>query len=174
MLRLHAFLPAFFCLCVSGCSLFDLGSPSDSDDAAEVEPIIIADLSKIRLASDPFEVVEAVGLDTTTSEPFIPGAVMLTSDTLALRVAYGGGCAAHRFRLYASYLFSERHPVASDVFLAHDNGGDTCEAYISEEVRFDLTPLKETYQEGYRREHGIIDMIFYLGAQERLVVRYAF
>ena len=179
MPRPHLFLAALLCFCLGGCSLFDLGSSPDPDvNGDEVQPtIVVSGFSTVDLTSDPFEIKEVIGLDTTASGPFISTYVdgTLTSDTLTLRVTYGGGCAEHRFRLYASRLFSERNPVGSDAFLAHDDGGDTCEAAaIPETLRFDLAPLREAYQRDYRRQHGVIDLILYLGERERLVVQYTF
>ena len=129
-----------------------------------------------RLISDPFELVGFVGVDTTESGP-PPSADAPSSDTLGFRVAYSGGCAEHRFQLYGSSLFVEggaNAPVYNNLVLVHNGGGDACEAYITEVVYFDLTPLKEHYQQEYLQEHGVIELYFDLGTQGRWSVRYAF
>ena len=150
----------------------------------EVERInLVSDWSTIYLTSDPFEIVEAVGLDTLSirpsDPPYTPTSVTvgpLTSDTLALRVAYGGGCAEHRFRLYGSAEFADnhRHPVQNYLMLVHNDGGDTCEALISEELRFDLTPLKAQYRKIYQEQSGVILMQLHDGDSGELIVRYEF
>ena len=179
MPRLPLFLPALLCLCVGGCSFFDVGSTSDLDiNGDEVQPIRIASDMNPMYASDPFEIREVVGLDTlsfwTDPSAFVLTTVgTLKSDTLALRVAYGGGCAEHQFRLYGSSTFKESNPAQNRLTLVHDDGGDTCKALISEELRFDLTPLRELYQQIYERG-GIILLRFYPNDRESLIVRYEF
>ena len=178
MPRLPLLLPALLGLCLGGCSLFDFDPTPDSGSSSEdVRPILlVSDTSMASLASDPFEFVGFADVDTTESgSP--PSADAPSSDTLGFRVAYGGGCAEHQFRLYGSDFFvpgGANDPVYNNLVLVHDDGGDTCEAYLSEVVRFDLTPLKEHYRREYRQEHGVIELLFDFGDQGRWGVRYVF
>ena len=38
--------------------------------------------------------------------------------------------------------------------LAHNANGDACEAWLTEDYNFDLTPIKTMYQEGYRQKQA--------------------
>lgn len=80
----------------------------------------------------------------------------ITDDTLNISVSYSGGCEAHQFTLVASDTFLESFPVQLHASLAHNANGDTCEAYPTDNYRFDLTPIKTMYQEAYRQEAGTI------------------
>jgi hypothetical protein len=80
----------------------------------------------------------------------------ITDDTLNISVSYSGGCEDHQFTLVASDTFLESFPVQLPVSIAHDANGDTCEAYPTENYRFDLTPLKTMYQKAYQQEAGTI------------------
>jgi hypothetical protein len=43
--------------------------------------------------------------------------------------------------------------------LAHDADGDMCRALISEDLHFDLAPLRRHYQEAYGQGPGVIAFI---------------
>lgn len=77
----------------------------------------------------PYEVVTNVA-STAPDEP-----PALISDSLSVMVAYPGGCADHAFTLGSS--------VDGDtavVWLRHDDGGDRCEALITERIRVAVPP----------------------------------
>ena len=80
----------------------------------------------------------------------------ITDDTLNISVSYSGGCKDHQFTLVVSDTFLESFPVQLHASIAHNANGDTCEAYPTENYRFDLTSIKTMYQEAYRQEAGII------------------
>ena len=80
----------------------------------------------------------------------------ITDDTLNVSVSYSGGCKEHEFTLVASEAFLESDPVQLSVSIAHNANGDTCEAYPTDNYRFDLTPIKKMYQKAYQQEAGTI------------------
>jgi hypothetical protein len=83
----------------------------------------------------------------------------LDGDTLTLSIQYGGGCRVHRFALLVDPVFRESHPVQVSARLAHDADGDMCRALISEDLHFDLAPLRRHYQEAYGEGPGVIAFI---------------
>ena len=108
------------------------------------------DIGKIRntvIAATP----EAWGTDA-----YVINAATVEDETLRVNVSYSGGCETHAFTLVAEPMFLESFPVQLRVSLAHNANGDTCEALITEDHVFDLTPIKEVYQKGYRTDHGTI------------------
>ena len=94
---------------------------------------------------------EAFGTDT-----YVINAATIAGDTLHLNVSYGGGCETHEFTLVAEPVFLESFPVQQHVSLAHNANSDPCEAWLTEDYQFDLTPIKEVYQKGYRTDNGTI------------------
>jgi hypothetical protein len=56
--------------------------------------------------------------------------------------------------------FLESHPVQANLYLRHFANGDDCEAYITETVSFDLTPVGELYISQYGQPDDIIINVF--------------
>lgn len=94
--------------------------------------------------------------DRFGTDAYALNSATITDDTLNISVSYSGGCEEHEFTLVASDTFLESFPVQLPVSIAHNANGDTCEAYPTENYRFDLTPIKTMYQEAYRQEAGTI------------------
>jgi hypothetical protein len=80
----------------------------------------------------------------------------ITGDTLTIEASYGGGCETHEFQICWDQLFLESEPVQVGLEVWHDANGDSCEAYLSETLSFDLAPLKQAWQDGYQQESGTI------------------
>jgi len=109
---------------------------------------------------DPVTEAEIVMVDEARCGPAEDDAAEIASagiegDSLRLLVAYGGGCKTHRFALYGGNAFMESNPPQAALRLCHDADGDACEAWIRQELLFDLGPLKRRYQELYG-ETGIL------------------
>lgn len=94
--------------------------------------------------------------DQFGTDAYTLNAATITDDMLDISVSYSGGCEAHAFTLVVSEAFLESFPVQLPVSIAHDANNDTCEAYPTENYRFDLTPIKTMYQNAYRQEAGTI------------------
>lgn len=82
--------------------------------------------------------------------------ISLNKDRLTIDLSYGGGCREHIFSLIGSNVFMESNPVRTNVVLSHDANDDPCEVWLKEELYFDLSPLKESYQEAYLVSSGSI------------------
>ena len=94
--------------------------------------------------------------DQFGTDAYALNSATITDDTLNISVSYSGGCEEHQFTLVVSETFLESFPVQLPVSIAHDANNDTCEAYPTQNYRFDLTPIKTMYQEAYRQEAGTI------------------
>lgn len=66
----------------------------------------------------------------------------ITEDTLHLSLSFSGGCATHRFDLLVLEGIMESAPPRAHAVLAHDDKDDACDAYLTETITFDLTPIK--------------------------------
>jgi hypothetical protein len=87
----------------------------------------------------------AIQLDQFSLNSFI-----IEGDDAIISVSYGGGCRDHYFSLYMSPAsFMESDPVQANLFLRHMGNDDMCEAYITEELRFDLTPIADLFRQTY-------------------------
>jgi hypothetical protein len=81
----------------------------------------------------------------------------IDGDTLHVSVAYGGGCEAHEWSLcWPDQSFMESDPVQVGLEIWHGGPDDMCDAYLSEELEFDLAPLKQAWKDSYGDGPGII------------------
>ena len=80
------------------------------------------------------------------TDPVTIQEIGLSGDLLTITVEYSGGCDDHAFTLHAGPCFLESWPPQSEIYLVHDDPGDPCDAIVTEERVFDLTPLKKTYR----------------------------
>ena len=94
--------------------------------------------------------------DRFGTDKYALNSATITDDMLNISVSYSGGCEDHQFTLVVSDRFLESFPVQLHASIAHDANNDTCEAYPTENYRFDLTPIKTMYQVAYRQEAGTI------------------
>lgn len=63
-------------------------------------------------------------------------------DTLVVTMSYSVGCADHEFTLVVADSFMESDPVQIAADLAHDANGDALRSRLTEELRFELNPVK--------------------------------
>jgi hypothetical protein len=93
-------------------------------------------------------------------------------DTLRVRAAHGGGCRQHTYELQWNGAFEKSEAgVAKAELVLHDAHGDACEAFLSVQPTFDLTPLKQRWREQQRGEHGVVELRL---AGSQATARYAF
>ena len=137
-------LTIFTILFTIGCSRMETQVIGKGDDAGADD---VGNIGRVAFGFTP---------DTWGTDAYTINAATLQDDTLTLNVSYSGGCETHAFTLVAEERFLESFPVQLRVSLAHNANSDTCEALITEDHRFDLTPIKEMYQKGYRTEQGTI------------------
>jgi len=80
--------------------------------------------------------------------------VFIDGDSIRIDVSYSGGCEEHFFKLCWNEIFMESDPVQTNLELIHEGNKDGCEAYVSESLSFDLTPMKEEWQQAYDSDSG--------------------
>ena len=118
---------ALFVLGLSGCDLFGPEpNPQPTDQVVVVE--------------DPFDA-------SFPMDPIVVDSAWVANDSLYLNVGHSGGCADHEYRLYGAQALSPLtiFPPQGSVVLSHDANGDMCEAYLTPQLRFDLTPVLEAW-----------------------------
>jgi hypothetical protein len=92
---------------------------------------------------------------TGPRDHFVFNSVKLRLNFLIVNVSYGGGCEEHEFALIST-SFMESYPVQVNVVLSHEDNDDPCDAWITEEMIFNLHPLKNSFQESYNEKSGTI------------------
>ncbi len=111
------------------------------DPSGSVRPNAIAD--------GAVNVVDNVLSPAWPSDPLTVESASISGDVLSVTVRFGGGCARHRIALLLGSAFMESFPVQVHARLAHDSGGDMCDALLTRTLTFDLTPLKQRYRSSY-------------------------
>jgi len=105
-----------------------------NDSYTYIPKVIATDTSPSELTLDPFDLAE----------------LEMQADTLSIRLFYSGGCNEHDFDLYWSPpTFMESEPVQVNLIIRHEDYDDACEAYLSRWLKFDLTPIRESYIGSY-------------------------
>jgi hypothetical protein len=106
-------------------------------------------------------------------DPYSIEVAAIEDDTFRLRVSYTGGCEQHSFQLVASESFSRTGSIEVGLLLSHNAKGDPCKALITQELRFDLSPLKRECQRTARTRKGPIllhlqnlDLRYHCGATQ--------
>ena len=64
--------------------------------------------------------------------------------------------ATMRSRLLSSDTFQEPAPVQLGIYLFHHASQDPCEAWLTERLRFDLSPIRELYRTVYGVDSGVV------------------
>jgi hypothetical protein len=96
--------------------------------------------------------------------------VAIAGDTLTVTLATGGGCETHDWVLcWPDGAFAESNPVQAHLDVWHDAHDDPCDAWLTEDVPFDLTPLRNAWLESYGSGPG--SMIIVVGGES---VSYSF
>lgn len=113
---------------------FYVGCHPDSGDCDLRPPVRLTDLEPSKIEKSPFRL----------------NSVSLRGKTLTLNISHSGGCAEHTYELFMSpAVFMESFPVQANLYLRHDDHGDLCEAYLSKDISFDITPIIDSYRESY-------------------------
>ena len=108
---------------------------------------------------------------------FTLNSATVSGDILNIDVSYSGGVKQHVFTLSTAESFQEADPVRLDLFLTHntaDGQADLAEAWLTEQLRFDLTAIKTSYKQQYQKESGTIQLMLDLPNADDLSIDYTF
>jgi hypothetical protein len=94
--------------------------------------------------------------DEVTTDPIDVVTSRLEGDALVLYVGHGGGCESHDYGLCYSQGFTRSIPPQGSLTIVHDGHGDTCEAYLTTTLRFDLRPYAAFYNPAYEADGATI------------------
>ena len=83
------------------------------------------------------------------NDPLEITALSITADTLTISIGYSGGCEDHEFELCWSGSLMETAPVSATIEVGHNANTDVCEAYLFENLVYDIGNLREAYNQMY-------------------------
>ena len=111
--------------------------------------------------------IDAAGLPDCTADQGAPtrlGEAALLGDTLSVGASYSGGCADHRFTLcWPDQAFAESWPVQARLEVLNQPQDDGCQAWLTERLSFDVSPLKSLWRVEYGLGPG--EIVLRLGDQ---------
>ena len=93
------------------------------------------------LNCDKLTLVSDALFENAPRDMFQLDSAYVNDDCLKVTVSYGGGCGGAIFELIATTSILESDPVQRIIRISLDDKDD-CEAYITEEISFDLIPLR--------------------------------
>lgn len=73
---------------------------------------------------------------------YLTESVKIEGDKLIFNILHNGGCKTHSFRLIGDSTIAKSKPVQTNLYLVHENNGDTCANEIRKELIFDISRLK--------------------------------
>lgn len=79
----------------------------------------------------------------SSSDGYVINSVRQQEGDLVFNVSYGGGCQRHNFRLMADDAILKTMPPGIRVFLYHNDNDDICEAWLTDDILFNLGELQE-------------------------------
>jgi hypothetical protein len=85
--------------------------------------------------------------DADPSDPLMVTRLEIEGDTLHVDVSHGGGCEEHGYGLCYEEAWAASSPIQVGFRVLHDDGGDSCDALLNQQLSFDLTPFKQAYAE---------------------------
>ncbi|MES2765278.1 MAG: META domain-containing protein [Bacteroidota bacterium] len=101
-----------------------------------------ANFQVVKFRIDPFEILNVKKIDETH---------------ISITVQYSGGCEEHEFNLFADENIQPGN--ATDfvqMMLTHNSNGDMCEALITKELTFDVSPLIKKWHENPHGNHRLV------------------
>jgi hypothetical protein len=108
------------------------------------------------LGSSPTILVENINASDLYRHELRINSVKINENSLIADISFSGGCRKHEFILVISKYFIKTNPPQIELFISHNNNGDSCEAFLNEEIVFSLVPLKDLYRNEYGDKGEII------------------
>ncbi|MBN1821971.1 MAG: hypothetical protein JXR31_05430 [Prolixibacteraceae bacterium] len=106
---------------------------------------IACEINRIeQLGCAPYVDLYFSNYDSLARDPVYIHSVNIDGDCLHIKLSYSGGCEEHDIDLARMHPWCATPPLPPPTFeIRHNSHGDMCEALITREFRFDLSPLKE-------------------------------
>ena len=93
------------------------------------------------LSCAPFLDLYANNYDSLASDPIIIHEAFVDGECLNIKLSYSGGCKKHQIDLARMHPSEANSSTVPTFEIRHNANNDLCEAYFTQELRFNLTPL---------------------------------
>lgn len=118
------------------------------------------------------EITDSIPTDSDgfsfTSDIFVDG-YFVDGDTLYVNAGYGGGCEDHEFQMMWDGNFEDSEHAS--LYLIHDANNDTCEAYATDNLKFNLSKVRTEYENEFGSSEGDLLLNIYTTASKTDKVR---
>lgn len=140
-------------------------TPLEPKAISDVITPIVTDKSFEDLKKGPFSIGSGAGGDLVTVE----------GDIMKVQVGYTA-CGREEFSAYWPPSFMESAPVQSTILLVMNTDPEdvTCQMFVGDEIKIDLTTVKEHYKTFYKSEKGTIILSVTDGDKNKETVTYEF
>jgi len=81
--------------------------------------------------------------DSLANDPVQLHEATVNGSCLNVKLSFSGGCQNHKIELARIHPENQEEDEIPVLEIRHDAKGDMCEAWLTQEIQFDLTPLKE-------------------------------
>ena len=98
-----------------------------------------------------FDIILLTDKDKLTdfkNDDFFLEEIVLENDILKVNVSYNGGCKKHQFFLVAKkkFYYQIKNTFKINLQLFHNANQDSCKKIVTEDIFFNLVPLKNEFQ----------------------------
>lgn len=101
-------------------------------------------------------IVDNIELNEWAADPVNIDSVYIKGDILFIRVQYSGGCQDHIFKLIIPRAIEKTNPPSVTILLSHDSNDDTCEAWLTRDLKFNLQEYKYYLRSSYGSNTAIL------------------
>ncbi len=88
--------------------------------------------------------IDSVDNGASQGDYYILQGIRFDDDKLVVTVGYSGGCGTHSFEVQGELLPVDSDPLQASIAVVHSANGDSCEAWVTEEIEIDLMSLLGT------------------------------
>lgn len=131
-----AFLSLLLCLLLVSCKNKKETTTTEEETQDQQSEMAEANESEVK------EVTVDRSYHFRDTDPYEIDTMWMVQDTLHIKVQYGGGCEPHEFELMSNGAYAKSMPPQMTLHLEHENNDDMCRGLITEELKFDLTPIR--------------------------------
>lgn len=103
--------------------------------------------AKPEIQSDCPAIVLANHEEEWPNDYILINSVSVINQELNLNVSHSGGCTDHEYLLIQEPLFCGTPPIFISIHLSHNANNDLCEAWITEDLCFNLNKTYEAFPE---------------------------
>ena len=136
-------------------------SQTETPGEESIEFEVVCDSSVQNCDTSNVVVITDTPADSLQLDAFALNSAAVTGDSLLLSVSYSGGCKKHVFDMFMTPAsFMESFPVQANLILRHSANEDPCDAHITSDLTFDISPIADLFRQSYAPNGIVILNVF--------------